>query len=341
MSKRVRLLLLVNWEEKGEWSFYRRIAERFGSVRILQPPLYARFTNPLWRRCCIYLSEFYLPLRALCARRSCDIIVSWSMRMGVWYGLLNRLSRSPAAPRHIIYDFHINPTRADLPYRLRLRLLRLAVPGIDFFLCTSRQEAAQYSGLFAISPRKICFFPMTPPPHYLEIEPMPRGEYVLAYGNSDRDYDTLVRAATGLPIQVIILSQKYLPQAALPGNISLITRKTVGRDLIDLIAGARFVVLPLSDGAVSAGQTAMLETMALGRPLIVTDNPATREYAAHNESALFFPAGRADLLKEQMQRLLEDQGAAEGMGKRARHASRELPERQVAVFCKVVEQVLS
>ncbi len=167
MGTQVRLLLLVNWEEKGEWGFYRRIAERFSSVHVLQPSRHGFCKNPRWHRFCVCLSEFYLPVHALWARSSCDVVVSWSMRMGVCYGLLNRLFRSPGAPKHIIYDFHINQTRTDAFYRLRLWLLRRALPGIDFFLCTSRREATDYSELFSISPQNICFFPMTPPPHYL------------------------------------------------------------------------------------------------------------------------------------------------------------------------------
>lgn len=341
MLAAVRLLLLVNWEERGQWYFYRRIRERFGAIRLLQPQLYRLIPDERWQRCSIWLSEFLLPVRALLIRTSCDVVVSWSMRMGVWYGILNRLFRSRTAPAHVMYDFHINPNRTDIAYRLRHALLRLAVPGIDYFLCTSRQEADLYAAQFGIARNRISFFPMTPPPHYCEAKAGPRGDYILAYGNSDRDYDTLVRAAADLPVRVVILSQRYRPQAALPANITLITQKTVGQDLISLIAGARCVVLPLKDGAVSAGQTAMLETMALARPLVVTDNPATREYAVHGDSALLYPAGNADALRAHLQTMLEDPGRAEQIGSRARDISRTYPDRQVEEFCRVVAGMLS
>ncbi|MCX8042885.1 MAG: glycosyltransferase family 4 protein [Desulfobacterota bacterium] len=340
MNRAARLLILINWHERGRWYLYRRISKLFKSVRLMQPCFYTVCSCSWWRQVTIWLSEFYLPLCALFRRSSCDLIVSWSMRMGVWYGMLNRLFRSAKPPCHVIYDFHINPTRTDAAYRLRLMMLRAALPGIDFFLCTSRQEAQQYSTLFNILPSRITFFPMTPPHHYIRIAQQKTHDYILAYGNSDRDYDTLVRAVSVLPAKLIILSQRYRPTTLLPNHITILTKKTIGRELINLIVAARIVVLPLRDGAVAAGQTAMLETMALGRPLIVTDNPATREYAIHGESALFFTAGNAEQLREQIRLLLSNREFAETIGEKAREVSRHYPDRQVDEFCRVVAQVL-
>lgn len=340
MKKNVRLLLLVNWQERGHWYFYRRISECFDRVHLLQPWLYNLAHHAFWHHTTTWFSEFYLPPYALLRRSSYDLVVSWSMRIGIWYGMLNRILRSSKAPRHIIYDFHINPHRTDPAYRFRLLLLRAAVPGIDFFLSTSHVEADRYSSLFKIPRERITFFPMAPPPHFFEAQARPRGDYILAYGNSDRDYDTLVNAMDGVPARLIILSQRYQPPASLPPNVTLVTKKTVGQDLIDLISSARLVVLPLKHAEVSAGQTAMLEVMALGRPLIVTDNPATREYAVHNESALFFDAGRKDQLTGYIRMLLNDPSFAEKLGAKAREVSRKYPEQQVAAFCTVVEKLI-
>ena len=340
MKKKIRLLLLINWEEKGRWYFYRRISECFNKVHLLQPWLYNVVPHAFWQHTTLWLSEFYLPLCALLQRSSYNLLVSWSMRIGIWYGILNRILRSPRAPRHIIYDFHINPNRTDFAYRFRLLLLRAAVPGIDFFLCTSHWEAQRYSNLFKIPRDRITFFPMAPPPHFFEAQVRPCKDYILAYGNSDRDYDTLVSAIDGLSARLIILSQRYQPRAPLPPNVSLVTKKIVGQDLIDLITAAQFVVLPLKHAEVSAGQTAMLEVMALGKPLIVTENSATREYALHNESALFFEAGRKDQLREHIHFLLHNPSFAEKLGATAREASRGYPEQQVSSFCSVVEKLV-
>ncbi|HOV88081.1 MAG TPA: glycosyltransferase family 4 protein [Syntrophobacteraceae bacterium] len=335
-----RLLLLINWEEEGRWDLYRSIRDRWKRVIILQPyrvpcPGYGTFN-----RFSTWASEMYLPFLALCKRRQADVVVSWSMRMGVCYGILNRLFPGGNRCRHVLYDFHINLRKKGAGYRRKLRLLRFALGGIDFFLCTSNREADLYSHLFRVPRERIRFFPMTPPRHYLDAYDFPRKDYVLSYGNSDRDYDSLVTAAKESGLPTVILTQTYRFFSPLPSNVRVIRERTVGLDLIRLIASARLVVLPLRDAMVSAGQTAMLETMALGRPLIVSANPATAEYAQHGRDALFFEPGDARALKERMLFLWEHPGEAERLGARARESALEFPNRQVAVFLDTLENLL-
>ena len=105
-------------------------------------------------------------------------------------------------------------------------------------------------------------------------------------------------------------------------------------ELIDLILSSRFVVLPLNDYAISAGQNTMIETMALGRPLIVTSNMATIEYATHGDTALFFQAQDVKDLQKQIQFLVQNPKIAEKMGYRAREAIRAFPDKEMAILFK-------
>ena len=110
-------------------------------------------------------------------------------------------------------------------------------------------------------------------------------------------------------------------------------------ELIDLILSSRLVVLPLNDYAVAAGQNTMIETMALGRPLIVTSNMATIEYATHGDTALFFQAQDVKGLKKQIQFLMQNPETAQKMGYRAREAIRAFPDKEMAILFNVIEQV--
>ncbi len=60
-------------------------------------------------------------------------------------------------------------------------------------------------------------------------------------------------------------------------------------ELIRRIGGAACCVVPLRDAVVAAGQNSMFEAMSLGRPLVITENVATVEYATHGENALLCP----------------------------------------------------
>ncbi|MFP5213652.1 MAG: glycosyltransferase family 4 protein [Acidobacteriota bacterium] len=335
----MRLAILVTWKEEGRWQLYRFLAERVRQVRVFQPYLCGgiggRMLNGLSARLC----AFYLPLSAFRGRKRFDVVLSWSTRMGVVYGLLNRFSGvGSSAPKHIVRDFHINLVRKDWKYRLRLALLRLAVPGIDLFLCTSTEEEAIYCELLGVKPERMVFFPDAPPTNFLRSEAKRSpGDYLFAYGNSDRDFDTLVEAVRPLGLKCRILSQAYRPKGALPPNVELIAHRVTEEELIGLIASSRLVVLPLKDYLVAAGQNTMLETMALRCPLVVSANPATREYGREGETALFCEPGDVEGLGRCIGQMLEDPGRAEAMGARGREAVSGLIERQIDMLWDILE----
>jgi len=340
MTTPPKLLILINWEEDGKWDLFSQVRGRINDFEVLQPFFLKQIKNPFLKKLSIYFSEFYLPLVALLRRKDFDVVISWSLRFGICYGILNRLWRSPGAPKHVIYDFHVNLVRNDWRHRLKLLLPRLAVPGIDFFLCTSTLEESIYSKMFNIPQNSIRFFPMSPPIHLCEGYDLEQQDYMFTYGNSDRDYDTLIEAVKDIPTKLLILSQAYNPPGPLPANVELMTQGRYGLDLWKLIGSARLVVLPLQDFNISAGQTAMLEIMALGRPLIVTSNMATREYAVHGKTALFCKEKDPEEIRHHIRFLLEHPEKAERMGREARKTAATYPVKDVAVLFSVLDAIM-
>ena len=331
---RLRVLFLVNWIEEGKWPLYRAVANRTSVAHYLSAfPMKGSLRKPS-----ILLSEFYVPFLALFKKDKYDVVSSWKMRMAIVYGILNRLFGSPSSPRHIMHDFHINLIRKDFFYHLRLMLLRFALPGIDFFLCTSTREEEIYSRMFGISRERIRFHPMAVSSEFIcnyQFEPK---DYIFSYGNSDRDYDTLIKAVADSDIKLVILSQSYRPQSPLPPNVTLITERRSDMDLIALIVSARLIVLPIKDMMISAAQTAMLEALALGRPLVASANLATVEYADHLKTAVFCKPGDAAALGESIRFLLDNPAFAEAMAQRC-EAVQELPSRHLETFFEVMDTV--
>ncbi|MBI5591932.1 MAG: glycosyltransferase [Deltaproteobacteria bacterium] len=331
--------MMIHWEEAGKWDLYQALVGRVEKLDVLQPFGLNRFRSRFWNRVTFFLSEFYLPLAALVRRDSYNIVISWSMRLGICYGILNRLAIKSARPKHIIYDFHINLTRNDPFYRFRINLLRIALPGIDFFYTTSEKEKEIYTKRFNIHPDQIAFYPMKPAAYLLEKEAYSKGGYLFSYGNSDRDYDTLIEAVRRLPFQTVIVSKTYQPMQPLPPRIVLIREKPWD-ELLALIGSSCMVILPLQSYWIAAGQTAMLETLALGRPLIVTSNMATIEYATDKQTALFFEAGDDGNLKKHIQFLMNNPVVAENMGRQARLSVSKNAERRLIVFLGVLDYLL-
>ena len=336
----VRLALLVSWQERGRWFLLRRLRQRGLEVDVLCPWFLG---GPrLLARASIWLSRFYLPLAALARPGRYDVLTSWNLPCATVLGLGKRLlGRLPPLPVHLARDFHIDPGRADQPgYALKLRLLKMALPGIDLALTTSQAEEAVYAALFRQKSELFTFFPDAPPSELFDEPALPCAGHVFAYGNSDRDFDALIAAAALLDAPVELLSQTYVPKGPLPANVVL-TRDYVPRqELVRRIAAARCCVVPLRDYRVAAGQNSMFEVMALGRPLVIADNIAIAQYVVPGRNALVYPPGDAVQLASQIRFFLENPNTAEACGREAKRVAREWLERQVDCFLQILDSVV-
>jgi len=331
--------ILVSWREQGRWRLLRTLRETGLEVRILQPLC----LGPRWprrlRRLSVRLSRLYLPLFALIRCFRAGVWVTWNTPTGVALGVLKRFF-GRSLPPHVVRDFHVDPAW-EQGAGLKLRLIRLAAPGMDFVLTTSRQEERRYAERFGFPEHCIRFLPESPPAELLHAPAQEPGEHVFAFGNSDRDFDTLVAAARGLERPVLILSQQYELPADAPGNVRLLRDFVSQEELCRLIGSAACCVLPLRDFDVAAGQNVMLEIMTLRRPLVVSDNVATREYAEHGVSAMFFRIGDHDDLLRQLRAVLDSPDRGEAMAARARSDVEKLAQLEFDVFLDVLARVPS
>jgi glycosyltransferase involved in cell wall biosynthesis len=338
MISLLKLVILANWQEEGSWSFLRLLKNKVQNVDILQP---VSFKQPVSRRFTSisnYFSEFYVPLLALIRRKRFDVIVSWQMRIGICYGILKRIVHSQKPPVHFIQDFHIDLTQTRGIYRFNLSLVKLAIPGIDYFCCTSTEEEAIYSRMFNIPRSRIVFLPLVESSSNFNEPSHPKKDYIFSYGNSDRDFETLIRAVSHLSIKTYILSQRYKYHTPLPENVSILRDRISEKELVEWIASSRMVVLPLNDYRISAGQISMLEVMALARPLVITENMATKEYAVHQHSAMFFMAGSDKELADHIRYLWDHKEMAEKIGQQARQDALKLSDKQMATFVNLLER---
>ena len=337
MISRLKILLLVNWKEEGRWHFLRSLKSRVQQANVLQPVPLKPIVNSRLTYVSNYLSEFYVPLLALIRRRHFDVIISWQMRIGICYGILKRIIHSGKPPIHIIQDFHIDLTQTRLFYRFQIALLKLAIPGIDYFCCTSTEEEAIYSRLFKIPRNCIVFLPLVESPDNFEKQAYLEQDYIFSYGKSDRDFDTLIRSVSPLNIKTYILSPKYKPLVSVPKNVFILRDYVSDKELAKWIATSRIVVIPLKDYHVSAGQISMLEVMSLARPLIITENMATKEYAVHKQTALFFKAGNDKELTEHIQYLWNHREVAKQIWQQALQTNLKLNDSRIKIFSDLLE----
>ena len=335
-----RVALALTWAEQGRWRLIDTLRGHLAAVEIIcfdearQRRLARLGRGSAWTR------AFLLAAVSFVRSWRSDVVLSWSITPGVWLGLLFRLLPTRWRPVHVIRDFHLDPGRTDPGYRLRLALLRLAMPGVDALWCTSEAEQARYAAQLGLDPGATAFYPDEPPSQFLDRPETPPGSYVFAYGNSDRDFASLLAVADRLGREVVILSQTYAFPEPLPGVVRPIRTRVSEDALIELIEGAAVVVVPTGNRALAAGQNVLLEAMALGRAVVAAANVAVCTYCGPGDGALFYePGDRAGLLAH-LQCLLDDPPLARDMGRRGREAARRMAKAQPGRFLELVAGAL-
>jgi glycosyltransferase involved in cell wall biosynthesis len=108
-------------------------------------------------------------------------------------------------------------------------------------------------------------------------------------GDLARDYGTLVDAVRGTDLRLkIACDARNLVDVELPPNVEWLGRLDAPAYRA-LLQEAKGVVVTTRAPAYPSGQSVLLEAMATGRPCVITDSPAIREYVEPGHEAVLVP----------------------------------------------------
>ena len=144
------------------------------------------------------------------------------------------------------------------------------------------------------------------------------GGYVLSVGSDEgRDYPTLLKAHAGEDLRIV--TRRDLPPDLLSDTIQVSTNHSQA-ELRDLVRGARLVAVPLRDIDQPSGQSATLQAMACGRPVILTRTKGLweAEHMRHLETCYLVEPGDPKALREAIRHLTDNPDLAEAIGRRGR-----------------------
>jgi glycosyltransferase involved in cell wall biosynthesis len=149
------------------------------------------------------------------------------------------------------------------------------------------------------------------------------GDYALCVGNTHRDFELLARAwqPEFTPLKIVTICK--VPPSR--GRIEVIRGHWQSRILSDvgirdLTQRARFVVVPLVQTVHPAGQSATLQAMACGKPVILTRSRGIWDDSVlvHGKTCLLINPGRVPELRAAAASLSADGGLCRAIGARAR-----------------------
>ena len=236
-------------------------------------------------------------------------------------GLFPLVARARRRPRVVVVNYGLC-TIWDRSSRARRALLGASLRSASAVVCLGEWQrwrleeqtgARATTALLGIDER---YFAPRPAP--------PRSEpYVLAVGKDlARDYSTFGEAVRRLGVRAEIAAYpRNLEGVQLPSRTR--ARAVPPAELRELYAAAACVVVPQRRqdypyGSEGGGLTSILETLAMGRPLIATDRPILHDYVTHEETALLVPPEEPEPLAAAIARVLEDAELARRLGQAGR-----------------------
>ncbi len=134
---------------------------------------------------------------------------------------------------------------------------------------------------------------------------------LLSAGRSSRDYHTLAAAMRSpllidpskrFSLDIICDNVAAAPKSLQSDQITLY-RSLFGGDYIRKLLAADIVVIPLANDDISAGQMVLLQALAAGKPLVLSDTMTTREYLTPSRFCRFVPMGDPDALAHALSEL--------------------------------------
>jgi glycosyltransferase involved in cell wall biosynthesis len=245
-----------------------------------------------------------LAFRLLLRRRHFDVVYTVGCREAEIYGLVCSVFGSGKRP-HVASEILLDEPRPDsLAWRMKRTMRRFCCRHIAAMIVFSSGERDLYSEELQLPRERIQFVPF----HTNILEPRltAGGEYGFSAGRSLRDYATFFAAAEKVDYRfVVVADHASVAHLSKPDNVELHCDVPRARYL-ELLQGARFVVVPSKAGYRSIGQVVVLEAASFGKPVIASDVMGMRDYVSHGVDGLMVAPGDAKALAAAMQTLAED-----------------------------------
>ncbi len=249
-----------------EWRFHGVVAQRSGSRREK-------------------LTRVAHALRAVFAARRSDLIVSFGPGNAAIVELARRLL-CVSAP-HVNYFFNYTP----LPPADASRRRGWVLADLDLFVVSAESERSQYAAHFGLREDRFeTILWGVGVPQVDRDYALPHGPYVCSIGGNNRDYGSLLAAASLLPsIRFLIVARpSNMIGLQIPANVEVRTNIPFAAAMA-VIAGAEAIILPMADRAVAAGHVTIVNAFLLGTPVIATESPGIADYVMDGETGVVTP----------------------------------------------------
>lgn len=213
---------------------------------------------------------------------------------------------------------------------------------INHVICVSQAQADFAISKLGFSESKVDFLYDKVDQHFFRPGKNSDGDnFILAIGQEQRDYKTLIKTLEGTDIKLVIVASspwsKFDLEISESPNVTQVS-KIPFTELRDLYKRARIVVIPLFENNYGAGLNTLLESMAMAKPLIITKTSGISNYISHGETGLFVKPGDLEELKDRVLSLWDDGEQQKQLGLNARQAV--LEKMNIDIYIEAIVEIV-
>lgn len=272
-------IVLTDWDKDDLSGFISRLEEGSG-LKFKQKTINAEWgRNGKIKSLLRYVVYFLAPVRFFITRRRYSTIVGWQQFYALIFCFYCSLFHVEKTCRVVAWNFTYKKKKGILGALYKAFMKRCVCTGyLDYLHVPSYNTADDIARDFGFPRDHIIVAPFGINDEYEKWHRLPPPEghekdgYVLAIGRSNRDYDFLIRAWEGIEEPLVIINDT-LPKD--PDNPYIEVRRDVDSTTqYPWISNCRAVVIPIDDPAICSGDTVLLMSMCLEKPIIVT-GPST------------------------------------------------------------------
>lgn len=321
-AKRLKLLLLPsvcwrpNWEAfvpgqiPDPQELWRILDRDHGiEVTLIDPTGFP--LNPLAGRHQVFAGlDPARALSILTCHRDADLVLACFEPGAVALLALRRLAAFRA--KIALIDIGLNETWA-----FRRRLLDFVVPRVDAIYPLGQNQVEYIGRRWRTGADLHLIRQHVDTDFYQPADFVDNGPVLSVGDDHGRDFATLLQAFEGIPSELVLRTGRVSADR-LPSNARLIGDRLSALEFKDLFRRACIVVVPLAEMLTASGVGTVLEAMAMGKPLIISDSPGIRDYFVPDQTALVVPCGDVSAMRSAIQRLLNEPETRRRLGIAAR-----------------------
>ncbi|MEW6068096.1 MAG: glycosyltransferase family 4 protein [Nitrospirota bacterium] len=263
------------------------------------------------------LLRFYVvqTLKASLKLRKYDLIISHGSQSAIFLAFIRSLFGIKNTPHLIIDVGCLNGGRSSQP---ELSIFQFSMKSISGLIYHVSSQKTHYDRYFPFLSKKAFFIPFGVDTEFFKPLNVKQEDYILSVGYKFRDWLTLINAYSQIKTNTAlkIVGPEEL-NIELPENVYLQPYVPINT-LKELILKAKFIVLPLVDLPYAHGQMTLLQSMAMGKAVIVTKVPSTVDYINDGENALFVRLNDVDDMRNKIEFLLHNPDEIFRLGENAR-----------------------